>query len=123
MSNHQQNNQRVILRDDGKESYQQDHIGYGMLCEGHRHDIPVTEPSEENGYAPIGCPECGHMIATTQCPYCKLWFIDWGHDTFDDVIAGPNVTSSGDFCCTYCNGFESESYDDDFYEDYGDDYP
>jgi hypothetical protein len=50
----------------------------------------------------IGCPECGRMIATQICEGCHNEYLDWLHKGWDDIIAGPAVTSSGDFCCTHC---------------------
>lgn len=65
-------------------------------CEWHENESPLS-PDEV-----AGCPECGRMIATKTCEGCGEEFYDWDHRGFDDILAGPACTSSGDFCCTYC---------------------
>lgn len=51
---------------------------------------------------PPGCDECGRLISTIICDECGMEFLDWDDNGFDDVMAGPAITSMGDFCCKRC---------------------
>lgn len=42
------------------------------------------------------------MYATRDCEKCGKTFLDWKARGYDDVIAGPYVTSSGDMYCARC---------------------
>ncbi len=84
-------------------------------CNWHRNE----ESIEDN--QTVGCPECGRLIATTTCPKCGKEFLNWDHRGCDDIIAGPAVTSFGDFCCTACLSRlerENEEIDEDYYDYY-----
>ena len=67
-----------------------------MDCKWHEKEEPIEEGET------VGCPECGRMIATKICEACGNEFLDWSWRIWDDIMAGPAATSSGDFCCTYC---------------------
>lgn len=66
-------------------------------CAWHAKDEPVAMED-------ISCPNCQRLLATRTCEACKQEFLDWGHEGFDDVLAGPCGSSQGDLCCTACIG-------------------
>lgn len=81
-------------------------------CKWHRGDEAVDW--EES---PPSCPECGCLIHTKECRRCGLDFMDWRSTSWDDVMAAPGFTSSGDFMCIRCaerhEEAEQESYDEE----------
>lgn len=82
-------------------------------CEWHKDDQPVL--------VGIGCEYCGTMYSTKTCEGCKREFLDWEDRSFDDMIAGPYVSESGDLMCVRCgphNDREREEAAEDEY-DYG----
>lgn len=92
-------------------------------CKWHEGDDPIIQdPNPENYLAP-GCQNCGTMYPTKECeqtdfgPGCGLEFLDWEDRSFDDVIAGPYVTSSGDLYCMRCGPRIDEEREELQYED------
>lgn len=63
---------------------------------------------DEAVHPSIGCEYCGNMIATRQCENCRRYFMDWEDSSFDDVVAGPYVSESGDLMCMRCGPFHDE---------------
>lgn len=73
------------------------------------------------------------MYPTKDCedtplgPGCGLEFLDWEDKNFDDVIAGPYVTTSGDLYCQRCgprmDEEEEEAVDEDYPYDFDYDVP
>jgi DNA-directed RNA polymerase subunit RPC12/RpoP len=63
------------------------------------------------------------MLSTKTCAGCRQDFLDWEDHSFDDIIAGPYCSLSGDLMCTRCGpqsdaraedaeDAESEAYED-----------
>ncbi len=93
-------------------------------CEWHKDDDPIEIDDEGLGFP--GCPECGRLIATKDCRGCGKTFLDWEYSGWDDIVAGPCGTSSGDFCCTHCAPFieaewERQEEEDAYEFEYGED--
>lgn len=88
-------------------------------CEWHKDDQP-SSPSD-------GCQYCGTLYSTKDCEGCRQVFLDWADKSFDDIIAGPYVSESGDLMCMRCGprrDQEREQYIEDEYEyEYEDDLP
>lgn len=88
-------------------------------CIWHLNDQPVDHS--------IGCEYCGTLLSTVDCKNCGKTFIDWEDSSFDDVIAGPYVTSSGDLACMRCGPQQerqrevAEEEDAEYLYDYDDD--
>lgn len=77
-------------------------------CEWHRD----WEPDDDGP----SCQDCGRLLAISQCEGCGECFLDFRGQGYDDVVAAPAVTSSGDLVCVRC----VRNYDDA--EDEGGDY-
>lgn len=80
-------------------------------CGWHKDEEPV-QPG-------IGCEYCSTMLSTKTCEGCDLEFLDWEDKSFDDIIAGPYVSLSGDLMCMRCgpsNDSEREQAAEDEYE-------
>jgi hypothetical protein len=90
-------------------------------CQWHAGDIPVEIDDTPS------CPNCQRLLATKLCSACGEEFLDWGHLDYDDVLAGPVASSSGDLSCTGCIGqverelerAEDEADEGDWYSDAG----
>lgn len=65
-------------------------------CDWHYGDEPIEADDSP------GCPNCGRLLNTRTCESCHKEFLDWSASGFDDVMAGPSASSSGDLCCTGC---------------------
>jgi DNA-directed RNA polymerase subunit RPC12/RpoP len=65
-------------------------------CKWHKSEKPI-----EDGET-VGCPNCGTMLSTKDCEGCGKEFLDWEDRSFDDIIAGPYATASGDLACMRC---------------------
>lgn len=93
-------------------------------CKWHERDDPVIQDPNPENHMPPGCQNCGSMYPTKDCegtalgPGCGLEFIDWGDRNFDDVIAGPYVTSSGDLYCMRCGPQMDAEEEESEYEEY-----
>jgi hypothetical protein len=100
----------------------------GHPCKWHERDTPIIQDPYPDNYMPPGCQNCGAMYPTKECEDtdigkgCGLEFLDWQSRGFDDVIAGPYVTTSGDLYCTRCgprtDEEEEDGYEPDYYFDY-----
>lgn len=93
-------------------------------CKWHEGDDPIIQDPNPENYSAPGCQNCGAMYPTKECedttlgPGCGLEFLDWQSKGFDDVIAGPYVTSSGDLYCTRCGPRMDEEEEAAIDEDY-----
>ena len=67
-------------------------------CAWHEGDDPV----ELNDT--VSCSNCQRLLATRTCESCRQEFLDWEHEGYDDVLAGPFASSDGDLCCRGCIG-------------------
>lgn len=86
-------------------------------CNWHKGDQPVP--------VNIGCEYCGTMLDTKECEGCRQEFLDWEAKGYDDIIAAPYVSSSGDLMCARCGPQydrdeeereqEEYEYDEDYY--------
>lgn len=75
----------------------------GYPCKWHEGDEPTEiEDESVDNYFPPGCSYCGTMLSTKTCENCAMEFLDWSDKSFDDVIAGPYVSTSGDLMCMRC---------------------
>lgn len=91
-------------------------------CQWHKGDTPVSyDPAPDSSVAYAYCPECGCMLDTKDCLRCGMSFLDFSAQGFDDIMAAPCVTNSGDMtcvrCCTRSNEEEERDeaeYCDDF---------
>lgn len=97
----------------------------GHPCKWHEGDEPTEiEDESVDNYMPPGCSYCGTMLSTKTCDNCAMEFLDWEDRSFDDVIAGPYVTTSGDLACMRCgprmdhDAEEAESEEYDYPMDY-----
>lgn len=83
---------------------------------------------EQDVHPSIGCEYCGTMLSTRDCKNCRRTFLDWDDSSFDDVVAGPFCTSSGDLACWRCGPEQerqrerAEDEDAVYCGDYDDDY-
>lgn len=78
----------------------------GHPCKWHEGDEPTEiEDESVDNYLPPGCPYCGTMLSTKTCENCAMEFLDWEDKSFDDVIAGPYVSTSGDLMCMRCGPY------------------
>ena len=84
---------------------------YPPACNWHK----GMEPENWDDYPP-SCPECGCLLDTKQCPRCGQDFLDFGGNFWDDVMASPSVSSSGDLACCRCVS-RLEENDEDSYND------
>jgi len=95
----------------------------GHPCKWHEGDTPILQDPDPEMYVAPGCSNCGTMYPTKDCEDtdigkgCKLEFLDWEDKGFDDIMAGPYVTTSGDLYCQRCGPRMDEEEDDDVYED------
>lgn len=84
-------------------------------CLWHRREKPIQENDS------TGCCGCGAMYVTRDCENCGKTFLDWNARGYDDVVAGPYVTCSGDLYCTRCgprrDRAEEEREADEFFEE------
>ncbi len=84
-------------------------------CGWHKKEKPIKD-----GDTP-GCCGCGAVYATRSCEKCGETFLDWKAKGYDDVIAGPCVTTSGDLYCTRCgprhDRAQEEADEDAFFDD------
>ena len=76
-------------------------------CAWHRGDTPC-----ENDMP--GCQDCGSLLDIKECRGCGHWFLDFGSVSFDDVVAAPTVTNSGDLVCIRCVGHYEDEFSDEF---------
>ena len=87
-------------------------------CLWHKKENPIKENE------PPGCCGCGAMYATRDCENCGKTFLDWNARGYDDVVAGPYVTTSGDMYCTRCgprrDRAEEEREADEFFGEHPD---
>ncbi len=67
------------------------------ICKWHE----GMSPENWNDSLP-SCSECGCLLDTKLCPRCGNDFLDFAGNHFDDVMASPSVTSSGDLACCRC---------------------
>ena len=86
-------------------------------CEWHKGEYAV--------FIGIGCDYCSSLLATKTCDNCKQEFLDWDDKSFDDIIAGPYVSASGDLMCMKCGPYHdreaelinaAEDYDEPEYD-------
>lgn len=68
--------------------------------------------------SPASCPDCGCLLDTKQCRRCGKDFLDFNSNSFDDVMAAPTVTESGDLVCVRC-ARNYDNPDDQYDDDYG----
>lgn len=97
-------------------------------CKWHEGDTPIIQDPDPENYLAPGCSNCGTMYPTKECEDtafgkgCGLEYLDWGEKAFDDVIAGPYVTTSGDLYCFRCgprmDEEEEQADDEDYYYPY-----
>lgn len=90
-------------------------------CSWHEGDDPLPKQSDKE-YIPPGCQNCGTMYLTRDCVMCKREFLDWSNTSFDDVIAGPYITASGDLYCVRCGPQFDEEEEEHKEFDYDPDY-
>lgn len=92
-------------------------------CKWHEGDTPIVQDPDLDLYMAPGCQECGAMYYTKDCAGCGLEFLDWSDRSFDDVMAGPYASASGDLYCARCGprhdreaerAEDEENYDYDF---------
>lgn len=83
-------------------------------CDWHKDGQPVP--------VNIGCEYCSTMLETKDCAGCDQTFLDWEAKGYDDIIAAPYVSTSGDLMCARCgprnDRDEEESEDEYQFEDY-----
>ena len=70
---------------------------YPPACNWHK----GMTPENWDEYSP-SCPECGCLLDTKLCLRCGKDFLDFGRNRYDDVMASPSVTPSGDLVCCRC---------------------
>lgn len=93
-------------------------------CAWHEGDTGWRVRPDESPYD--GCAHCGRLLDTRMCEGCGLTFLNWENRSFDDVLSGPAVTSSGDVLCIPCADADAEEEEraKDLYADgWMDDYP
>lgn len=74
-------------------------------CDWHKDDEPINETEH--------CQYCSRMLDSKTCEGCGQEFLDWSSTAFDDIIAGPCATNSGDLACIACVGRLNRDEEDD----------
>lgn len=65
----------------------------------------------------LTCPDCSRLLATKNCEGCGKAFLDWESRGYDDIVAAPAATSSGDLVCVRCvRDYDHEDEDGEDYD-------
>lgn len=84
-------------------------------CKWHKGEYPMTyDPGPDTSIAQAYCPECGCMLDTKTCERCGIGFLNWEAKGFDDIMAAPSVTESGDLMCVCCCKRWQEDEDEEY---------